>query len=144
MRHHTRKKPSEKEASGDGDGFEAISSVGLGESTSLSMKRKSPIKARKKSKVAGSKKKTSNAAASTSEEPPSQESDGQKCPPEQLVALEKQKGKVAMLDSFSAKLPNHGNRDSHVNTFSLFQQSLEKAGIAARGNLPPLARPSIV
>jgi hypothetical protein len=49
-----------------------------------------------------------------------------------------------LLDSFSAKLPNHGNRDSHVNTFPLFQQSLEKAGIAARGNLPPLARPSIV
>ncbi len=49
-----------------------------------------------------------------------------------------------MLDSFSAKLPNHGNRDSHVNTFPLFQQSLEKAGIAARDNLPPLARPSIV
>jgi hypothetical protein len=49
-----------------------------------------------------------------------------------------------MLDSFSAELPNHGNRDSHVNTFPLFQQSLEKGGIAARGNLPPLARPSIV
>ncbi len=53
--------------------------------------------ARMKSKVAGSKKKTSNAAASTSEEPPSSESDGRKCPPEQLVALEKQKGKVATL-----------------------------------------------
>jgi hypothetical protein len=49
-----------------------------------------------------------------------------------------------LLDSFSAKLPNHGNRDSHIYTFPLFQQSLEKAGIAARGNLPPLARPLIV
>jgi hypothetical protein len=46
------------------------------------MKRKSPMKARMKSKVAGSKKKTSNAAAYTSEEPPSPESDGRKCPPE--------------------------------------------------------------
>ncbi len=35
----TKKKPSEKEASGDGDGFEAILSVDVGESTSLSMKR---------------------------------------------------------------------------------------------------------
>jgi hypothetical protein len=51
---------------------------------------------------------------------------------------------LLLLDSFSAKLPNHGNRDSHVNTFPLFQQSFERAGIAARGNLPPLARPSIV
>jgi hypothetical protein len=31
------KKPSEKEASGDGDGFETILSVGVGESTSLNM-----------------------------------------------------------------------------------------------------------
>ncbi len=53
-------------------------------------------------------------------------------------------GLMTVLDSFSAKLPNHGNRDSHVNTFPLFQQSLEKAGIATRSNLPPLARPSIV
>jgi hypothetical protein len=30
-----KKKPSEKEASGDGDGFEAISSVGVSETTSL-------------------------------------------------------------------------------------------------------------
>ncbi len=72
-------------------------SVGVGESTSLSMKRKSPTEARTKSKVAGSKKKTSNAADSTSEEPPIPESDGRKCPPEQLVALEKQKGKVTTL-----------------------------------------------
>jgi hypothetical protein len=72
-------------------------SVGVGESTSLNMKRKSPTMARTKSKVAGSKKKTSNAAASTSEEPPSLESDGRKCPPEQLVALKKQKGKVTTL-----------------------------------------------
>jgi hypothetical protein len=91
------KKTSGKEASGDGDGFEAILSVCVGESTSLNMKRKSPTMARTKSKVAGSKKKTSNAAASTSEEPPSPESDRRKCPPEQLVVLEKQKGKVTTL-----------------------------------------------
>ena len=72
----TKKKPSEKEASGDGDGSEAILSVGVGESTSHSMNRKSPMKARTKSKVAGSKKKTSNTADSTSEEPPIPESDG--------------------------------------------------------------------
>ncbi len=53
--------------------------------------------ARTKSKVAGSEKKTSKAATSTSEEPPSPESGGRKCPPEQLVALEKQKGKVTTL-----------------------------------------------
>ncbi len=50
-----------------------------------------------RSKVAGSKKKTSKAATSTSEEPPSPESGGRKCPSEQLVALEKQKGKVTTL-----------------------------------------------
>jgi hypothetical protein len=61
------------------------------------MKRKSPTKARTKSKVTGSKKKTSNDADFTSEEPPIPESDGRKCPPEQLVALEKQKGKVTTL-----------------------------------------------
>ncbi len=27
--------------------------------------------------------------------------------------------KYCLLDSFSEKLPNHGNRDSHVNTFPL-------------------------
>ena len=93
----TKKKSSEKGACGDGDGFEAISSVGVCESTSLNMKRKSPTMARTKYKVAGSKKKTSNAATSTSEEPPSPESDGRKCPPEQLVALVKQKEKVTLL-----------------------------------------------
>jgi hypothetical protein len=31
----TKKKPSEKEASGDGDGFEAISAVGVGGSTTV-------------------------------------------------------------------------------------------------------------
>jgi hypothetical protein len=95
----TKKKPSptEKEASGDGDGFDTILTVGVGESTSLNMKRKSPMMATTKSKIAGSKKKTSNAAASTSEEPPSPKSDGSKCPPEQLVALEKEKGKVTTL-----------------------------------------------
>ncbi len=40
------KKPSEKEASGDGDGIETILSVGVGESTSLNMQRKSPTMAR--------------------------------------------------------------------------------------------------
>ncbi len=50
--------------------------------------------ARTKSKFAGSKKKTSKAATSTSEEPPSPESVGRKHPPEQLVALEQQKGTV--------------------------------------------------
>jgi hypothetical protein len=35
-----KKKPSEKEASGDGDGFEAISSVGFSESTILTCKRR--------------------------------------------------------------------------------------------------------
>jgi hypothetical protein len=91
------KKPSEKEASGDGDGFETISSVGVGESTSLNMQRKNPMMTRMKSKVAGSKKKTSKAATSTSEEPPSPESVGRKDPPEQLVALEQQKGTVTTL-----------------------------------------------
>ncbi len=61
------------------------------------MQRKSPRMARTKSKVAGSKKKTSKAATSISEEPPSPEAGGRKCPPEQLVALEKQKGKVITL-----------------------------------------------
>jgi hypothetical protein len=72
-------------------------SVGVGESTSLNMQRKSPMTARTKSKVAGSNKKTSKAATSTSEEPPSPESGGRKCPPEQLVALEKQNGNVTTL-----------------------------------------------
>ncbi len=44
----TKKKPSEKDARGDGDGFEAILSVDVGESTSLSMKRKSAMMARTK------------------------------------------------------------------------------------------------
>jgi hypothetical protein len=126
----TKKKPSEKEASGDGDGFEAILSVGVGESTSLSMKKKSPTKARTKSKVEGSKKKTSNAAASTSEEPPSPESDGRKCPAEQLVVLEKQKGKVNTLwqrgepkkvvvsDMFlQARIPGHQSHNRNGISF---------------------------
>jgi hypothetical protein len=91
------KKPSEKEASGDGDGFETISSIGVGESTSLNMQRKRPKTARTKSKVAGSKKRTSKAATSTSEEPPIPESIGRKHPPEQSVALEQQKGTVTTL-----------------------------------------------
>ncbi len=69
-------------------------SVGVGESTILNMQRKSPTTARTKSKVAGSKKKTSKAATSTSDSP---EAGGRKCPPEHLVALEKQKGKVTTL-----------------------------------------------
>ncbi len=93
----TKKKPSEKKASGAGDGFEAIFSVGVGESTSLNMQRKSPRTARTKSKVAGSKKRTSKASTSISEEPPSPEAGRRKCPPEQLVALDKQKGKVITL-----------------------------------------------
>ncbi len=72
----TKKKSSEKEASGDGDGFEAILSVGVGESTGLNMQRRSPKMASTKSKVAGSKEKTSKAVNSTSEEPPSPESGG--------------------------------------------------------------------
>ncbi len=92
-----KKKPSEKEASGDGDGFEAILLVGVSKSTSLYMQRKSARMARMKSKVAGSKKKSSKVATSTSEEPPSPEADGRKCPPEELVALEKHKGKVITL-----------------------------------------------
>jgi hypothetical protein len=76
----TKKKPSEKEGSGDDDGFEAILSVGVGESTSLNMQRKSPRMARMKSKVAGSKKKTSKAAASISEDPFIPEAGGRKIP----------------------------------------------------------------
>jgi hypothetical protein len=91
------KKPSEKEASGDGDGFETISSVGVGESTILNMQRKNPTMARTKSKVSGSKKKTSKAATSTSEELPSPEPIGRIHPPEQLVAFEQQKGTVTTL-----------------------------------------------
>ncbi len=53
--------------------------------------------ARTKSKVEGSKKMTSKAATSTSEEPPNPESGGRKHPPEQLVALEQQKGNVTTL-----------------------------------------------
>jgi hypothetical protein len=92
-----KKKPSEKETTGDADGFEVISSVGVSESTSLNLQRKSQRTARTKSKVAGSKKKSSKAATSTSEEPPSPEAGGRKCPPEELVELEKPEGKVTTL-----------------------------------------------
>jgi hypothetical protein len=92
-----RKKPSEKEACGDGDGFESIFSDGVSESTSLNMQRKSTRMARIKSKVAGSKKKSSRAATSTSEQLPSPEAGGRKRPPEELVELEKLKGKVSTL-----------------------------------------------
>ena len=74
------KQPSKKVARGDGDGFETILSVGVGESTSLNMQRKSPRMARMKSKVAGSKKKTSKAAASISEDPFIPEAGGRKIP----------------------------------------------------------------
>jgi hypothetical protein len=92
-----KKNPSEKEASGDGDGSESISSVGVSESTSLNMQRKSRRMTRTKSEVAGSKKKSSKAATSTSEQPPSPEAGGRKRPPEELVELEKRKGKVTTL-----------------------------------------------
>jgi hypothetical protein len=91
------KKPSKKVASGDGDCFETISSVSVGESTSLKILRKSPTTARTKFKVAGSKKETSKATPSTSEEPPIPESIQRKHPPEQLVALKQQKGAVTTL-----------------------------------------------
>jgi hypothetical protein len=115
-----KKKPSEKEASGDDDGFESVSSVGVSESTSLNMQRKSTRMARTKSKVAVSKKKSSKAATSTSKQPPSPEADVRKRPPEELVALdEKLKGKVTTLwqrvkpkrevvvDILQARIPAH-------------------------------------
>ncbi len=94
---NAKKKPSEKEISGDGDGFVAIASVGISESTSLNLGRKSPRAARTRSKVAGSKKKSPKAATSTSEEPPSPEASRRKHPPEELVELEKPKAKVTTL-----------------------------------------------
>ncbi len=86
-----KKKPSEKEASGDSNGFKAISSVGVSETTSLNLQRKSPRMARTTSKVTGSKKNSSKAATLTLEEPPSPEAGGRKRPPEDLVELEKPK-----------------------------------------------------
>jgi hypothetical protein len=50
-----------------------------------------------KSKIAGSKKKSSKAATSTSEEPSSPEDGTRKCPPEELVEVEKPKQKVTTL-----------------------------------------------
>ncbi len=47
---------------------------------------------------------------------------------------------LILLDSFSEKLPNHGNRDSHVNTFPLLYQAVGQAGLATKGNLPPAER----
>jgi hypothetical protein len=49
------------------------------------------------SKIAGSKKKSSKAATSTSEEHPSSEDGARQCPPEELVEVEKPKGKVTTL-----------------------------------------------
>jgi hypothetical protein len=63
-----KKKPSEKEASGDGDGYEVVSSVGLSETTSLNLQKKNSRLARTTSKFARSKKKSSKAATSTSED----------------------------------------------------------------------------
>jgi hypothetical protein len=92
-----KNKPSEKEASGDGDGFKAMSSVDVSETTSLNLQRKSPRTARTTSKVSGSKNKSSKAATLTSEEPPSPEAGGKKKPREELIELEKPKGKVTTL-----------------------------------------------
>ncbi len=71
--------------------------MGVSESTSLNMQKKSTRTAKTKSKVAGYKKRRSKAATSTSEQPPSPEAGGRKCPPEELVELEKPKGKVTTL-----------------------------------------------
>jgi hypothetical protein len=81
-----KKKPSEKEAGGDG--FEAILSVATNETTSPNLQQKSHRTATIKSKIAGSKKKSSNALTSTSEEPPSPEDGTRKCPSEELVEEE--------------------------------------------------------
>jgi hypothetical protein len=54
-----KKKPSEKEASGDGDGFEAIFSVGVSETTSFNLQKNSPRIARMTYKFAGFKRKSS-------------------------------------------------------------------------------------
>jgi hypothetical protein len=91
----TKKKPSEKEA-GD-DGFEVILSVAINETTSLNLRQKSQRMATIKSKVAGSKKKSSKAATFISEEPPSPEDGARKCPPEELVEVEKPKQMVTTL-----------------------------------------------
>jgi hypothetical protein len=80
-----------------GDGFEAISSISVNETTSLNLQQKSQRKTTIKSKIAGSKKKGSKAATSTSEEPPSPEDGARKCPPEELVEEEKPKQKVTTL-----------------------------------------------
>jgi hypothetical protein len=90
-----KKKTSEKEAGGEG--FHAILSVAVNESTSLNLQKKKPRLATIKSKIAGSKKKSSKAATSTSEEPPSPEDGPRKCLTEELVDLEKPKGKVTTL-----------------------------------------------
>jgi hypothetical protein len=91
----TKKKPSEKEVCGDG--FEAIPSVAVDETTSLNLQKKSQRTVIMKSKIAGSKKKTSKAATSTSEELPIPEDGARKRPPEELVEVEKPKQKVTTL-----------------------------------------------
>jgi hypothetical protein len=82
-----KKKPSEKETNGDGDGFEGISSVGVSETANLNLQKKSPRMARTTSKFAGSKKKSFLAATCTSEKLPSPEAGARKHPPEELVEL---------------------------------------------------------
>ncbi len=84
-----KKKPSGKEAGGDG--FEAILSIATNETTSLNLQQKSHRTATIESKIAGSKKNSSNTVTSTSEEPPSPEDGARKCPPEELVEEEKPK-----------------------------------------------------
>ncbi len=72
-------------------------SVAVNETTSLNLQKKSQRTATMKSKITGSKKKSSKAATSTSEEPPSLEDGARKRPPEELVEVEKPKGKVTTL-----------------------------------------------
>jgi hypothetical protein len=112
-----KKKTLEKEAGGDG--FEAISSVAANETTSLYLQKKSPRMATTRSKIAGYKKKSSKAATSTSEEPPSPEAGARKRPSEELVEVDKPKGKVTtlwqshklreclLLMSLQARIPAH-------------------------------------
>jgi hypothetical protein len=90
-----KKKTSEKEVGGDG--FEAILSVAVNETTSLNLQKNNQRMATMKSKIAGSKKKRTTGATSTSEEPPSPEDGARKRPPEELVEVEKPKQKITTL-----------------------------------------------
>ncbi len=112
-----KKKPSEKGAGGDS--LEAILSVAVDETTSLNLQKKSPRTATMTSKIVGSKKKSSKAATFMSEEPPSPEDGARKCPPKELVEVEKPKRKVttlwqrgklrewALVMSLQARIPAH-------------------------------------